>query len=82
MGTGRAKLYGSYGRYYDWTKYELARGSFGGDIWCIYYRAIDDPNDPLTANFNNMPGPRSVENAGRLPRSSRAELRSTTSIRT
>ena len=56
FGTGRAKLYGSYGRYYDWTKYELARGSFGGDIWCIYYRAIDDPNVPLTANLSNMPG--------------------------
>ncbi len=35
-----------------------ARGSFGGDIWCINYRAIDDPNEPLTANFDNMPGPR------------------------
>ena len=45
IGNGRAKLYGSYGRYYDWTKYELPRGSFGGDIWCINYRAIDNPND-------------------------------------
>ena len=56
MGTGRAKLYASYGRYYDWTKYEMPRGSFGGDIWCIKYRAIDNPNDPLTANFSNAPG--------------------------
>jgi hypothetical protein len=56
MGNGRAKLYASYGRYYDWTKYELARGSFGGDIWCVKYRAIDDPNAPLTANYDNAPG--------------------------
>jgi hypothetical protein len=56
LGTGRAKLYASWGRYFDWTKYELPRGSFGGDIWCIKYRAIDNPNDPITANFANAPG--------------------------
>ena len=56
LGTGRAKLYASYGRYYDWTKYEMPRGSFGGDVWCIKYRAIDNPNDPITANFTNAPG--------------------------
>jgi len=55
-GNGRAKVYASYGRYYDWTKYELARGSFGGDIWCIKYRAIDNPNDPFSANFDSAPG--------------------------
>ncbi len=56
MGNGRAKLYASYGRYYDWTKYELPRGSFGGDIWCIYYRAIDNPADAVNASLSNMPG--------------------------
>ena len=55
-GAGRGKVYASYGRYYDWTKYEMPRGSFGGDIWCIKYRAIDNPNDPITANFSNAPG--------------------------
>ncbi len=44
FGDGRMKLFGSYGRYYDWTKYELARGTFGGDVWKTYYRALDDPN--------------------------------------
>jgi hypothetical protein len=34
----------------------MPRGSFGGDIWCIKYRAIDNPNDPLVANFDNAPG--------------------------
>lgn len=55
-GNGKAKLYASWGRYFDWTKYEMPRGSFGGDIWCIKYRAIDNPNDPLTANWDNAPG--------------------------
>ena len=38
------KISGSYGRYYDWTKYELARGTFGGDIWTTRYRTLDDPD--------------------------------------
>ena len=33
FGDGRMKIFGAYGRYYDWTKYELSRGAFGGDIW-------------------------------------------------
>ena len=73
-GNGRAKLYASYGRYFDWTKYEIARGSFGGDIWCIKYRAIDNPNDPLTATYDNAPGRDLWRIPGRMPRSSRAEL--------
>jgi len=32
LGDGRLKAFGSWGRYYDWVKYELARGSFGGDV--------------------------------------------------
>ena len=56
FGDGRMKLFGSYGRYYDWTKYELARGTFGGDIWKTYYRALDDPSVIPTMNLDNMPG--------------------------
>jgi carboxypeptidase family protein len=41
---GRMKVFGAWGRYFDFTKYELARGSFGGDTWKTYYRAIDDAN--------------------------------------
>jgi hypothetical protein len=29
------------GRYYDWTKCQIARGSFGGDVWHIFYRSLD-----------------------------------------
>ena len=56
LGDGRMKVFGSYGRYYDWTKYELSRGSFGGDIWTIKYRSLDDPSWPYSANVNNAPG--------------------------
>ena len=33
---GRLKIFGSWGRYYDWTKYDLPRGSYGGDFWQVY----------------------------------------------
>jgi Carboxypeptidase regulatory-like domain len=56
FGNGRAKVFGSYGRYYDWTKYELSRLSFGGDIWKVYYRSLDDPTHVLTLNLSHMPG--------------------------
>lgn len=55
-GNGRVKVFGSWGLYYDWTKYEIVRGSFGGDVWCIKYRALDDPAAFLNANFDNAPG--------------------------
>jgi|SwirhisoilCB2_FD_contig_81_4860359_length_3351_multi_4_in_0_out_0_1 hypothetical protein len=54
-GDGRFKLYGSWGRYYDWTKYDLPRGSYGGDIWQIYYRSLDTL-DINSLNLNNKPG--------------------------
>jgi hypothetical protein len=55
-GDGRIKVFGSYGRYYDWTKYELARGAFGGDIWTVRYRTLDDPTQVFNFNLNNAPG--------------------------
>lgn len=33
FGNGRTKAFGSYGKFYDITKLDLARGSFGGDKW-------------------------------------------------
>jgi hypothetical protein len=56
FGDGRMKVFGSYGRYYDWTKYELSRGAFGGDIWTIVYRTLDDPTQVFNLNLNNTPG--------------------------
>ena len=52
---GKFKVYGSWGRYYDWTKYELPRGSYGGDFWLVYYRSLDTLALD-TLNLSNMPG--------------------------
>jgi hypothetical protein len=43
-GDGRWKLSGSYGIYYDVMKYELARGSFGGDYWVTHVYKLDNLN--------------------------------------
>jgi hypothetical protein len=44
FGTGKLKLYGSYGWFYDIMKFEMPRGSFGGAYWhdCVY--ALDTPD--------------------------------------
>ena len=55
LGDGRLKAFGSWGRYYDWVKYELARGSFGGDTWLVNYRSLDTL-DVDSLNLTNMPG--------------------------
>ncbi|MEZ5352237.1 MAG: carboxypeptidase regulatory-like domain-containing protein [Bryobacteraceae bacterium] len=55
FGDGRLKAYGSWGLYYDWVKYELARGTFGGDYWRVRYRALEDPN-VFNLNSKNLPG--------------------------
>ena len=55
FGDGRVKLFGGWGRYFDWTKYELARGTFGGEVWRSHYRTLDTP-DVRSLNINNMPG--------------------------
>jgi hypothetical protein len=55
LGNGRLKAYGSWGRYYDWTKYGLPRAAFGGDTWHTFYRSLDTL-DVYTLNLANMPG--------------------------
>jgi hypothetical protein len=44
FGTGRTKVFGSYGKYYDITKMEMPRGSFGGDKWIWFDFKIEDPD--------------------------------------
>ncbi|MFZ5788499.1 MAG: TonB-dependent receptor, partial [Acidobacteriota bacterium] len=41
-GDQKWKVYGSYGTYYDTTKYEMPRGSFGGDKWVDYFYTFDN----------------------------------------
>jgi len=48
-------VFGSWGRYYDWTKYQLPRGSFGAETWCIYYRGLDTL-ELSSLNTSNLPG--------------------------
>jgi len=55
FGDGRMKIYASWGRYYDWVKYELARGTFGGDYWRVQYYALDNPN-VFALSSTNRPG--------------------------
>ncbi|MBI2687456.1 MAG: TonB-dependent receptor [Acidobacteria bacterium] len=55
FGDGRMKVYGSWGRYYDWVKYELARGTFGGDYWRVRYYALENPN-VFSITSTNRPG--------------------------
>jgi hypothetical protein len=45
-GDGRTKVYGSWGIFYDIMKYELPRGSFGGEHWLDYWYTLDTPNWP------------------------------------
>lgn len=58
FGDGKVKISGGYGRYFDWTKYDLPRGTFGGDQWCVYYRALNsgDPTVIFGLSLANMPG--------------------------
>jgi len=42
-GNGKMRVYASWGDFYDVMKYEMPRGSFGGDIYLTYYYALDDP---------------------------------------
>ena len=74
------KVFGSWGLYYDWTKYELPRGSFGAETWCIYYRGLDTL-DFGSLNLSNMPGQRSLGHAGHAAATA-ACRRSTRSIPT
>ncbi|MBY0503888.1 MAG: carboxypeptidase regulatory-like domain-containing protein [Bryobacteraceae bacterium] len=55
FGDGRLKVYGSWGRYYDWVKYELARGTFGGDYWRVRYYGLDT-TDVFSLSSTNRPG--------------------------
>jgi len=43
-GNGKWKISASYGQYFDLMKYELARGSFGGDYWHSLVYTLDSPD--------------------------------------
>jgi len=72
-GDGKIKVFGSFGYFYDIMKYNLPRGSFGGDYWhdCVY--ALDTPDfaqiiPQRDANGHYCPlGGGSVPAVGSLP---------------
>ncbi len=44
LGNGKWKVFGSYGRFFDRFKYELPRGSFGGERQDVYDFLVTNPN--------------------------------------
>jgi hypothetical protein len=63
FGNGRSKIFGSYGQFYDRLKFELPRGSFGGDFFRVdFFEIFPGSNfrDFTPANvlgtFNDAPG--------------------------
>jgi len=55
-GDGKWRAYGSYGRFFDITKLEMPRGSFGGDKWISYFYTLDTYAwDQIGVN-DNFPG--------------------------
>ncbi len=44
FGNAKVKVYGGFGIFYDLFKYELPRGSFGGDRWKDFVYTLDDPD--------------------------------------
>jgi hypothetical protein len=55
FGNGKLKAYASYGLFYDWIKYELSRGTFGGDHWLEFTHALDSTDLSLLGN-GKLPG--------------------------
>ena len=58
-GDGRWKSYGSWGMFYDISKLEMPRGSFGADRWISYYWTLDTSNWPsidCDGQQGNCPG--------------------------
>ncbi|HLL73531.1 MAG TPA: TonB-dependent receptor [Pyrinomonadaceae bacterium] len=80
-GDGKTKLFASYGRFYDRFKYELPRGSFGGDFFRQDFFEIFPGTGPFSANtparilagLVDVPGGQ-CPIAGRGPGQSRCQL--------
>jgi hypothetical protein len=53
LGNGKWKLSGSYGRFVDTMKYELARSSFGGEFWHTLVYKLDNPGAVNTISKAN-----------------------------
>lgn len=56
FGNGKMKIYGSYSVFYDTMKYDMPRGSFGGETQIIDHRGLDT-FDIFSITPANQPGP-------------------------
>ena len=54
-GDSKTKVYGSWGYFYDISKMNQARGSFGGEKWLEYYYTLDNYNWPTMTVSPNCP---------------------------
>lgn len=55
-GDGKMRIYASWGYFYDVMKYEMPRGSFGGDIYWTYYFPLNDPTRMITNQGYKLDG--------------------------
>jgi hypothetical protein len=55
LGNGKVKVFGSFGYFFDIMKYQLPRGSFGGDYWhdCVYALDFADFNQIIPQRDSN-----------------------------
>jgi hypothetical protein len=60
LGDQRWKMYGSWGYYFDVMKYEMPRGSFGGDKWVDYFYTWDSPNWPSNSTAGCKTGTNTI----------------------
>lgn len=66
MGNGKTKAFASFGRFFDRLKFELPRGSFGGDFYRVdFFEIFAGGGDfrsytlpRIVGNFNDAPGGR------------------------
>jgi hypothetical protein len=64
FGDGKTKVFASFGRFYDRLKFELPRGSFGGDFYRVdFFELLAGGGDfrsytpaRILGNFNDAPG--------------------------
>ena len=55
FGDGKLKVYGSYSVFFDTMKYDMPRGSFGGELQLVDHRALDT-FDIFSITTTNQPG--------------------------
>ena len=66
MGDGKLKMYASYSVFFDTMKYNLSRGSFGGEVFVQTERALDTL-DFRSLSLTNSPGALIIQRDLRVP---------------